>query len=83
MLRSINDYCPDGMQISSPGGVTIDRDKIAGMESYCYPEDPRLVILYAGGAQTTVRFHRNVNGGPADVYGLAANIREDKRVRVR
>lgn len=77
-LRSISEFCPPGTQIKSPGGLSFDPNDVAGLESYSDSDGdgwPRIIIRWlSGGAPTTIRFHRNVDGGTADVYGVARSI---------
>jgi len=74
-IRRIDEFCPAGMQIKSPGGLSFNPQHISAIEAYG-EEEPRLVMRFVGGGSTTVLFHRNVDGGPPDVYGLARRIRE-------
>lgn len=72
MLIDISKCCPTGMQIVAPGGLSFNPLHIAGLEA----DRERLVIHFVGGSGTTVLFHRNVDGGPPDIYGLKRNIEQ-------
>jgi hypothetical protein len=73
MMTRITKFCPPGMQIASPGGLSFDLDHLAAVE-VTDGRDGTLVLHYVGGGSTTLRFHSNHDGGPPDIYGLKRNI---------
>lgn len=62
------------MQIRSPGGLSFIPSHIIAIEAHSEPADPRLVLHFYGGTKVTIRFYRNVNGTPPDVYAMKQAI---------
>lgn len=71
MLRSISEFSPPGMQISSPGGLMIDPKRIIGIEAS--GRYHIVTIHYGGGDKTTIEFYPNTDG---DGVALMCNIRD-------
>lgn len=68
--RKIEEFCPAGMQIKSPNGLSFDLNSIADLIS----EDDKLIIGFKNMHNVAVTFHRNIDGGPPAIYKLRDNI---------
>lgn len=76
MLERIEKFCPKGMQIKSPHGLSFDPAGVVAVEVTDGGRDGSLKLHY-GSSCTVITFHGNHSGGgPQDIYGLAHNIRE-------
>jgi len=69
MLRNVTEFCPPGTQIKHPGGLSFDPKQvnmIASVEEY----GEGYVEISTSLTKLRISFHRNVDGGPADIYGI-------------
>lgn len=76
----IDEFCPKGTQIASPGGLSFDLNSITSMTANEDAPTGSLTMNFKGGGTTVVTFHRNTDGGPPRVYELKRNIGEAIKV---
>lgn len=72
----ITEFCPKGMQIASPGGLSFDLNSVASMAANEDAPTGSLTMNFKGGGSIVVTFYRNVDDGPPRVYELKQNIED-------
>ena len=75
MLREISEFFPPGTQMKSPGGLSIDLEKVAAVEAMGGSEsESYLTIHFVGRDKVTCHFYRSVNGAAPDTYYMKQAI---------
>ncbi len=79
-LRWLEDFCPPGMRISTPEGLSLNIDHICAMEPDQSKKtgDYRLII-HLPSSCITVCFFGNIDGTMPDVRGLQRNIMDAQK----
>ena len=84
MLRRIDEFCPPGMQIKSPGGLSFRLEDVSALVANGNAGEEELIIylgrrnglLQRDAHQISITFYRNTDDGPPEVYQLKRNIEE-------
>ena len=73
-LMSIGEFCPSGTQIEKPGGFSFRPKDVTAVEVNGR-NSPGGIMLHFGTSSVLVEFYYNVDGGPAEIYAIAAAIK--------
>jgi hypothetical protein len=72
-LIPISEFFTEKTQLDRPGGLCLDIDSITGLEVDGEYGKGILKIFHGGGV-TELKFHRNSDGGPCDVYEIYCKL---------